>query len=241
MNTHMLVFLLFLTQGGECPPRPSNDRCTNATAIGSFPFSTSVNIFGARNVPFESSASSCYNVDPSTRGVWYQLDGDGSCVKVALQSNFAAGIAVYKGFCEELTCAFQSPYLKVGASNFTLSTEAGQTYYILVGGFDDDIGVFSLDVSVSIRQGSSKGSTDSIWYPFLPIEYLVSICFYREGLARQMISVTTPPRLQKSLFIREEPMRIRRLKPWIAECPCAIILTRRSCLFGMRCKATARV
>jgi hypothetical protein len=154
MNAHMLVvFLLLLTQGRECPPRPSNDRCTNATAIGSFPFSTSVNIFGARNVALESSASSCYNVDSSTRGVWYQLDGDGSCVRVALQSNFAAGIAVYKenqnNSCQDLTCAFQSPYLQVGASNYTLSTETGQTYYILVGGFDNDIGLFSLDISVS--------------------------------------------------------------------------------------------
>jgi hypothetical protein len=163
MYTHMFGLLLLLSQGGECPPHPSNDRCTNTTVIGSFPFSTSVNIVGARNVPFESSASSCYNVDASTRGVWYQLDGDGSCVNVTLQSNFAAGIAVYKGFCEELTCAFQSPYLQVGASNYTVSTEAGQTYYILVGGFDDDIGIFSLDVSVSIRQGYPTASTDWIW------------------------------------------------------------------------------
>jgi hypothetical protein len=162
VNAHILVFLFYLAQGGECPPRPSNDRCTNATAIGSFPFSTSTSIVGARNVPFGSSASSCYNVDPSTRGVWYQLDGDGSCVKVALQSNFAAGIAVYKGggSCQDLTCAFQSPYLQVGASNYTLSTETGQTYYILVGGHDDDIGFFSLDVSVSVSQGSSNAVTD---------------------------------------------------------------------------------
>jgi hypothetical protein len=98
--------------------------------------------------------------------VWYQLDGDGSCVKVALQSNFAAGIAVYKenGSCQDLTCAFQSPYLQLGASNYTLSTETGQTYYILVGGFDNDIGLFSLDISVSIRQGSSNDFTDYMWY-----------------------------------------------------------------------------
>jgi hypothetical protein len=114
-------------------------------------------------VAFESSASSCYNVG-LTKGVWYQLDGDGSCVKVALQSNFAAGIAVYKenGSCQDLTCAFQSAYLQAGASNYTLSTETGQTYYILVGGYDDDIGFFSLDISVRIRQGFSNVSTDYV-------------------------------------------------------------------------------
>jgi hypothetical protein len=165
MNAHMLVFLLLLTQGGECPPRPRNDRCTNATAIGSFPFSTTVNVIGARNVAFESSASSCYNVNPSNRGVWYRLEGDGSCVKVALRSNFAAGIAVYKenGSCQDLACAFQSPNLQVGASNYTFSTEAGQTYYFLVGGFDQDIGFVSIDVSVSMRQGSSNGFPDYMW------------------------------------------------------------------------------
>lgn len=162
MNAHIIVFRLLPAQGGECPPRPSNDRCTNATAIESFPFSTSANVVGARNVIFGSSASSCYYVGPDNKGVWYQLDGDGSCVNVALQSNFPAGIAVYgsDGSCNNLTCAFQSEDLQFGGSNYTFSTEAGQTYYILVGGFDDNVGFFSLDVSVSIRQGSSNGSTD---------------------------------------------------------------------------------
>jgi hypothetical protein len=126
--------------------------CTNATAIGSFPFSTSGDIFDASNVGFGGSATSCENVGPSNKGVWYELDGDGSCVNVALQSNFPAGIAVYGGGdCEDLTCAFQSDSLQFGASNYTFSTEAGQTYHILVGGFDDDMGFFSLDVTVSIR------------------------------------------------------------------------------------------
>jgi hypothetical protein len=155
-----LVLLLLLAQGGECPPRPSNDRCTNATAIGSLPFSTTADISGARNVGVGSSASSCYGIAPSVRGVWYELDGDGSCVNVALLSNFPAGVAVYAGAsgCEDLTCAFLSENIQFGDSNYTFSTEAGQKYYILVGGNDNDVGFFSLGVSVSIRQGSN-GST----------------------------------------------------------------------------------
>jgi hypothetical protein len=160
MNAHTLAFFLLLAQGGECQPRPSNDRCTNATVIGSFPFSANADLNGARSVAFGSFASSCYNVGPSSKGVWYELAGDGSCVNVALQSNFAAGIAVYGGGgCEDLSCAFQSDYLEFGASNITFSTEAGQTYYIFVIGYDNDVGSFSLDVSVSIRQGFSNGST----------------------------------------------------------------------------------
>jgi hypothetical protein len=156
MNAHSLVFLLLLAQGGECPPRPSNDRCTNATVTGSLPFSTTADLFGARNVG--SSALSCYNVDPSVKGLWYEVDGDGSCVNVALQSNFPAGVAVYGGGgCEDLTCAFQSENIVFGASNYTFSTEAGQTYYILVGGGNNDVGFFSLNVTVSIRH-SSNGS-----------------------------------------------------------------------------------
>jgi hypothetical protein len=132
----------------------------NATAIGSLPFSTSANLDGARTFGFGSSVSSCYNVGPSSKGVWYELAGDGSCVNAALQSNFVAGIAVYGGGgCEDLTCEFQSDYLQFGASNYTFSSEAGQTYYILVNGFEDDVGFFSLDISVSIRQGSSTCSS----------------------------------------------------------------------------------
>jgi hypothetical protein len=168
------VSLLLLAQGGECPPRPTNDRCRNATAIA-LPFSTTANLNDARNVDFGSSVYSCYNVGPSSKGVWYELAGDGSCVNVALQSNFNAGIAVYGGGgCEDLTCAFQSDYLQFGASNYTFSSEAGQTYYILVGGFGNDVGFFSLDISVSIRQGFLE-LFQCLYGILLPVEYLVSL------------------------------------------------------------------
>jgi hypothetical protein len=158
-----VFFFLLLVQGKECPLRPSNDACTNALAITSLPFSTTVDIFGARTVDAGSSASSCYLVDTFqySKGVWYEVSGDGSCYTVSLRSQSSAVIAVYggEGGCRELTCVTQNDVSQFGNVSSSFSTQANQTYYIFIGGYEYNAGLVSFEVSVSIRQGLSNGCT----------------------------------------------------------------------------------
>jgi hypothetical protein len=90
----------------------------------------------------------CYNVESSTKSVWYVVEGDGSCLSAStLGSNFDTVLAVYKGEgCQGLTCVAQSEYYY--SDEVSWKTENGETYYILVGGSYRNAGSFFLQIEV---------------------------------------------------------------------------------------------
>jgi hypothetical protein len=91
----------------------------------------------------------CYNVRPSTKSVWYLVEGDGSCYTAsAVGSTFETVVAIYDGrSCDGLSCSAQSE----NGSDISWETRIGETYYILVGGLYDRSGVFSLNIEVCDR------------------------------------------------------------------------------------------
>lgn len=90
----------------------------------------------------------CYNVDQSTKGVWYEVIGDGSCFSAStLGSNFDTVLAVYEGDgCQGLTCTAQSEFYFNDAVSW--KTDVGVSYYILVGGSYGNAGTFVIEIEV---------------------------------------------------------------------------------------------
>jgi hypothetical protein len=90
----------------------------------------------------------CYNVEPSTKSVWYIVEGDGSCLSAStLGSNFDTVLAIYQGDgCQDLTCVTQSEYDY--NDEVSWNTEIGEMYYILVGGSYGNAGSYFLQIEV---------------------------------------------------------------------------------------------
>jgi hypothetical protein len=120
--------------------------------VTSFPF------FDSGSLDFASVAggsigygNNCdYNVRPTTKSVWYLVEGDGSCYTASATgsgsgSAFDTVVAIYDGqSCDRLSCSAQSEY----GNKISWETRNGETYYILVGGLYENSGVFSLSIEV---------------------------------------------------------------------------------------------
>jgi hypothetical protein len=100
-------------------------------------------------------SSVCYNVEASTKSVWYIVEGDGSCLSAStLGSNFDTVLAIYKGGgCQGLTCVTQSEYDY--NDEVSWKTEIGEIYYILVGGSYGNAGSYFLQIEVRDKTSAS--------------------------------------------------------------------------------------
>jgi hypothetical protein len=171
---HLLMFTVSSFQDSDdCPEIPANDRCEGAFDVSAFPFNDTGNTEGATAVlPFSYSddiyvgyvgsggpsstpssfsptiPSECYNVQPSTKSVWYIVEGDGSCLSAStLGSNFDTVLAIYQGGgCQDLTCVTQSE--NEYNDEVSWKTETGEMYHILVGGSYGNAGSYFLQIEV---------------------------------------------------------------------------------------------
>lgn len=174
---HLLMSAVHTFQNSEdCPEIPANDLCENAFDVLAFPFTDMGSTEGATAIlPFDGGyvgsgsptsaptsfstyppfPSACYNVDPSTKSVWYVVEGDGSCLSAStLGSNFDTVLAIYQGGgCQDLTCVTQGE----NAYNDEVSwkTEIGEVYYILVGGSYGNAGSYFLQIEVRDKPNAS--------------------------------------------------------------------------------------
>jgi hypothetical protein len=162
----------------DCPEIPDNDECETAFNVTAFPFSDSgstllaspLNISeytGGYNGGYNGNGNNngngynggynevilppdynCRSLDPSSKSVWYLVEGDGSCMTSSVtSSNFDPSVSVFRGNqCGELTCISRSDdYNSKGAS---WKTVIGETYYVIVGGRYRRVGDFFLDIEV---------------------------------------------------------------------------------------------
>jgi hypothetical protein len=94
-------------QQGKCP---DNDRCETATTIDNFPFivASNNNFYSAEG--YGSPATSCNFVDGSAKTVWYEIEGDGSCLTASVVGDgFRPLLALYDGDdCDLITCEAQT-------------------------------------------------------------------------------------------------------------------------------------
>ena len=100
---------------------------------------------------------------PGAPGVWYSLVGIGETIRVLLTAQFDTQVTVFSGpGCEELSCVTgndQAPWSN-GSSEVILDSKLGETYFILVHGYDSDIGEFFINID-SVARPSNDFCTNA--------------------------------------------------------------------------------
>jgi hypothetical protein len=84
----------------------------------------------------DSSALSCSVIYDSSKTLWYEVVGDGSCLSASVAAdNFEAVLGLYEGACGELTCLDQTGYdFSSGRDLLFWRSVMGTTYKLVVGG-----------------------------------------------------------------------------------------------------------
>ncbi|GIV35221.1 MAG: hypothetical protein KatS3mg031_2756 [Chitinophagales bacterium] len=130
----------------DCPPAPANDLCADALAIF-----CGESVSGTTQSATADSVSFC-GTSNSAPGVWYSFTGTGDFVTVSTcnAANYDTKISVFTDGCGTLTCVGGNDDF-TGCSGFTsevgfLSTP-GVQYLILVHGFQNESGSFTLSVN----------------------------------------------------------------------------------------------
>lgn len=192
----------FSTQTGNyeltmtCNPPVENDLCENA-----LPLSCDVTISGStelattRDNPERDCDGQFSDLNASV-GVWYTLVGTGGDIVLSTcnTADYDTKIGVYTGECGNFTCYAGNddfPGCSGFSSQLTFSSEAGETYYILMSGFGSNSqGNFTLSVDclcaptdegpecVTIYDGydpaSSTTLTGELLYAEEPVTYVWS-------------------------------------------------------------------
>ncbi len=97
------------------------------------------------NAYFDSDAITC-GVTVQAPGIWYKFVGDGQNTIISLCSQYGydTQLNAYSGSCTSLTCvAGNDDFCSVG-SRLTFPTTNGTTYYILVQGWNGQIGNYTI-------------------------------------------------------------------------------------------------
>jgi hypothetical protein len=146
--------------------------CLVAETITSVPFTSSGDTRDTLGQGFDE-AQTCSLVEEYTRGVWFQLSGDGLCYNAtSLGSTFDTTIMVYTGEadCEDLFCLTENDdgsssgygYGYGGGFNTTgggfdatskaeWRTKIGEMYYVLLGGLAGQAGLYEFSLNVSAK------------------------------------------------------------------------------------------
>lgn len=132
-----------------CPP-VTNDTCATAPLItlsGSGVGGASGNTFTAAIDP---TVPACDFTSLTSPGVWYRVVGTGHNMRASLcTSGFDTKIALYCGSCTSLACAGFNDDSTTCPPQSVINwcSEAGRTYYLLVSGFDGQVGEFVLTIT----------------------------------------------------------------------------------------------
>jgi hypothetical protein len=123
------------------------DSCVNAfgpiTRAEVIPGSTSSGATVDIEAPSCGSAS-----EPTTSGVWYNIIGDGGAIVASTcdGTNFDTQISVFTGSCGQLTCVDGSDNACGSQSLVEFQSIENQTYHVLVHGYGNSTGTFSLQI-----------------------------------------------------------------------------------------------
>lgn len=128
-----------------CPP--SNDDCSGATVIDTFPHNSSEDGTGATQTDFVACGSSSTN-----DGVWYTFTAASAEYTINMTSqDWDSAMQIFSGSCDAMTCiATVDNAISNVAETYTFIAEAGVTYYINVARYSDseDLpeGPFTLEI-----------------------------------------------------------------------------------------------
>ncbi len=135
----------------SCQELPDNDFCE-----GALPISCGETIMGTTtNATVDTTAPVC-TTDITAPGVWYTFaDTSGFVTDYTLSlcnggTAYDSKITVYSGECGALVCETDNDDACGLQSEVTFQGDGATTYYILVHGFDDNTGDFSLNLECAL-------------------------------------------------------------------------------------------
>jgi len=140
--TAILALVLTIPAAAQVP---ANDDCTNAVVI-----TCGSTVLGSTlEATADDNAAEC-GTSIGAPGVWYTLEGTGQAVTISTCGNvqYDTKLNVYSGNCDGLLCVTGND----DGGNCELGSTAsfpalvGVTYYVLVQGYDGEVGDFELSV-----------------------------------------------------------------------------------------------
>jgi len=144
-------FVLRATDTGEVIPLPSpNETCVEAIALDFSGFPTAV-VTGSTALNLTDPENDECG-DSTSPGIWYSLTGNGATITASTcgAANFDTLLSVFSGACDALTCVVANDDTGgcAGATSVvSWDSEIGVEYSILVHGFRDFSGNFTLTVT----------------------------------------------------------------------------------------------
>ncbi len=130
-----------------CPPAPANDLCGGAIPL-SIP---ALGVVGnTSNATVDTNVPTCGFSQVNAPGVWYRVVGNGRTLTASLCSgstSFDTKLSVFCGVCTQMVCVADNDDDCGTASELSWCSESGRTYYILVHGFNGQVGPFGLNLT----------------------------------------------------------------------------------------------
>jgi hypothetical protein len=122
-----------------------NDECDGATMLlpdGEFVAGSTV----PANLDF---VGMCDGIDTTAPGVWYKVVGTGEefIISTCHQTDFDTKLSVFRGSCGLLQCVGSNDDYCDTQSRVYLDSDPGETYFILVHGYQAGTGQFNLNVA----------------------------------------------------------------------------------------------
>lgn len=130
----------------DVPPPPVNDDCAGAIALGC---NTPVN--GSTTFANAETGVALCGTGITAPGVWYTIIGNGSLITASLctGTGYDSKINVFSGDCSNLVCVGGNDDFCGVQSEYAWTGTPGTMYYILVQGYNNNVGNFTLTVTTA--------------------------------------------------------------------------------------------
>jgi hypothetical protein len=148
-------YFSIMLQRGECL---ENDRCESALQVEILPFVDAASNSLATQNGYDRPGLNCFVAQRMSKVVWYELEGDGSCLSASVVGeSFETALVLFEGEnCDRISCADENYF--GSARVVTWQSEIGSTYKLLVGGlYTDESGDFIL--AITVRLGVDTSAT----------------------------------------------------------------------------------
>jgi hypothetical protein len=150
-------------------------------------------LYKASTVDAPSSAVELCEGTSAVRGVWHQVVGTGTTMRISVCNNetdFDARLSLYHGSCDDLSCVANTQSQCGEKNEILVTTHIGQVYYLFVHGPDSfTIGNYALDIDESIMNDSCEAAPT---LELSPARYFGSTKSARTSLSEECGESSTP-------------------------------------------------
>lgn len=137
---------------------------TNANCSGAIALACGGSVEGNTSLGLVAVAPTCGAANISTKGVWYTITGTGEVLTIGTcgATNFDSKVSVFAGTCDALVCVSgndDAPGCSGNSSQVVFPSEAGVNYLVLVHGYNQSQGTFTL--SATCTPGCTVAENDN--------------------------------------------------------------------------------